>query len=159
MKRVELIYDPDCPNVEATRKALRQALAQSKQSVSWREWIRGAEESPPYTSGFASPTILVDGKDIEGTKAPSHASSCRLYACPRGGFQGAPPAETILRAVGSTSARSPVSAGAISAPGLGVLRKRKYPHPFTARLFSVARCVFRGLQAAVHRRMVSPGPL
>ncbi len=122
MRRVELTYDPKCPNVEAARRALRQAFAQSKQPAGWREWLRGAGESPSYRTCCGSPTILVDGNDIEGrNESASDSSSCRRYARSSGGFQGTPPVETIVRALGSNSLRSTWPRLAAALPGAGFL--------------------------------------
>ena len=61
MRKIELIYDPDCPNVEPARTRLREALALMNQKAQWTEWDRSASESPDYSRCFGSPTILVDG--------------------------------------------------------------------------------------------------
>ena len=76
---VELIYDADCPNIEGARTALVRAFVQVGLAPKWTEWDRGAPDSPGYASAFGSPTILVDGRDVDGVAAGETAGSCRLY--------------------------------------------------------------------------------
>ena len=63
MTRVELIYDADCPNVTAARRQLIRALAARGIVPRWQEWERRATSSPAHVRDFASPTILVNGRD------------------------------------------------------------------------------------------------
>ena len=59
--RVELIYDADCPNVAAARSLLIKAFARTGVSARWREWERGAADSPEYARRYGSPALLIDG--------------------------------------------------------------------------------------------------
>ena len=54
--KVELITDPDCPNVEATREQLRQAFAAVGEVPSWDEWDRQADDAPDLFVVTASKT-------------------------------------------------------------------------------------------------------
>jgi hypothetical protein len=62
--RVELIYDATCPNVDAARQQLRDALARAGRPPIWTEWDRAAPSSPAYVRRYASPTVLVAGCDV-----------------------------------------------------------------------------------------------
>jgi mercuric ion transport protein len=105
--RIELVYDRDCPNVDRTRQQIRDALRRAGLPPEWREWDRGAAESPPYVRSYASPTVLVDGRDI--TAAPGTrdatldgadgAAGCRVYSTTAGEMSGVPPLEAILVAL------------------------------------------------------------
>jgi len=64
--RVELIYDADCPNVAAARSVLIKAFTKTGVSACWREWERSASDAPQYAKDYASPTILIDGRDVGG---------------------------------------------------------------------------------------------
>jgi len=66
MPIVELIFDPDCPNVEQTRARLRQAFAKVGELPQWKEWNRGPAEIPAYVNRYGSPTVLIDGRDVGG---------------------------------------------------------------------------------------------
>ncbi|QDU38800.1 hypothetical protein Mal4_31300 [Maioricimonas rarisocia] len=96
---VELIYDSDCPNIEAARQQLRLALEQSGQPARWTEWERNAPQSPAYVRQFGSPTILVGGVDVAGTAPSAQADCCRLYANESGDLQGVPSIEAICSAL------------------------------------------------------------
>jgi mercuric ion transport protein len=87
---IELIYDAACPNVEAARSALIGALAKTRMSARWEEWERNAPGSPWYTRRFGSPTILIDGKDIAGTKSDDGEPSCRLHCADNGRLMRTP---------------------------------------------------------------------
>jgi hypothetical protein len=95
---VELIYDPDCPNVGAARSAVVQAFVRAGLPPAWVEWDRGSPESPDYARAFGSPTVLVDGRDVADAEPGSEAKRCRLYE-DGGRLQPVPPVERIARAL------------------------------------------------------------
>jgi len=98
MPAVELIYDPDCPNVNAARRVLLQAFGQLGSSARWREWSRQDPEAPPRVKHFGSPTILVDGQDVAPLAGPAEGQGCcRLYHGENHRLTVVPPVE-ILRA-------------------------------------------------------------
>lgn len=95
MTSVELIFDATCPNVDAAREALYEALG----AFAWVEWERADPAAPPYAKAYASPTVLVDGRDVAGAGALDAGSGCRVYVRTNGTYAGAPSAEMILAAV------------------------------------------------------------
>lgn len=80
--KVQLLHFAGCPNVDAARSALRDAIAAEGLDVAIEEIDVERDDAPAWARGWGSPTILIDGADIAG-QAPSTASSCRLY--PAGG--------------------------------------------------------------------------
>lgn len=102
MPGVELIYDSDCPNVPQARANLLRALGQAGLTPRWREWDRADADAPEHVRAFGSPTILVDGKDVAGSKA-ADAACCRIYSGGEGEHQGAPPVALIVAALGGKS--------------------------------------------------------
>ena len=97
--RVELVYDPDCPNVDRARAAIRAALASIGAPSVWREWNRSDPATLQVLRALGSPSILVNGLDVGadgGTVAESSANSCRVYRDAYGRPIGAPTAEMIL---------------------------------------------------------------
>ena len=38
--KVELVHDPDCPNVDRARERFRQAIGKRRQGLHWTEWRR-----------------------------------------------------------------------------------------------------------------------
>lgn len=93
--RVELIYDTGCPNVAATRANLLQAFAAAKLEAKWTEWERSSPASPAYVARFGSPSVLVDGLDVEGENPTESVSCCRLYTSAEGRYSGTPAVELI----------------------------------------------------------------
>ncbi len=87
--RVELVYFSDCPNVDATREAVRAALITEGLPNKWREWNRDDPATPEALRGYGSPTVLVNGADILPTEGGN--ASCRVYA-------GGAPEVAVLRA-------------------------------------------------------------
>lgn len=95
---VELVYDADCPHVDATRRVLGEALAEVGLDPRWRERVQ-----PPAAAGLdddasrrPSPTVLVQGEDLE--ESPT-GTGCRLYRDSDGRLVGAPPVERVVRAL------------------------------------------------------------
>lgn len=89
-RRVELIYFEGCPNLAAARANLRTALEAHGTEAEVREWKQGDPEAPDYVEGYASPTVLVDGRDVAGGTTAA-GRSCRA--------EGAPSVEAIRRAL------------------------------------------------------------
>ena len=96
---VELIYDPDCPNVDRARERLNQALRLADRPPEWTEWNREDAEVPDYVRRYGSPTILVNEEDVSGVSEDADANNCRIYKAEDGGFQGVPSIETIFSAL------------------------------------------------------------
>ncbi len=111
--RVELVYDPDCPNVARARAALLRAFAQAKLRPAWTEWDRSSADSPAHVRGYGSPTILVDGRDVASGGSGDDARSCRLYRDSGGALVGVPPVAQIVAALSGPMA----SAAEGAAPG------------------------------------------
>jgi len=119
---VELIYDPDCPNVAQARANLMRALAASGREARWSEWNRAAEDSPARVRGYGSPTVLIDGQDPAGEMAEADAACCRLYRDGSKALAGAP---TVAQITAALRQRAAVGAPAwrnslMSAPGVAL---------------------------------------
>lgn len=95
---VELVYFTGCPHVEAARRAIRGVLALEQLPLVWQEWDQHDPATPARVQRYASPTVLVSGRDITGA-AKGDAHACRA--------DGVPAAETIRAAVRSASGRPP----------------------------------------------------
>jgi len=91
--KIELIYDKDCPNVEATREHLRQACELAGVNPKWREWDRADDSAPVYVKAHGSPTVLIDGHDVAGQDEPT-GDCCRIYKH-EGQMHGVPPVAMI----------------------------------------------------------------
>lgn len=167
MPRVELVYDRDCPNVDAARTVLLHAFAGAGAVASWTEWDRQAPESPTHVHGYGSPTILVNGQDVGGAAPSDGAAACRIYIDGTRGFRGAPSIEMVVLALaaaqvahaprawprllaivpgvaaallplGLCPACWPAYAGLLGAVGLGVLFEDTYLFPLTTGCLMLA---------------------
>lgn len=131
--RVELIYDADCPNVAATRSLLIKAFTRTGISARWREWERGAPDSPEYAKSYGSPTILVDGEDVAGTGPVAGAGACRVYSDAHGTLSRTPSLEIVcsalLRASSAQPAKTRWQAMAASFPAVGTALMPKLACP------------------------------
>lgn len=87
--KIQLLHFEGCPNVDAARAALHQALAAEKLDATVEEIDVEAADAPEWAHGWGSPTILIDGHDVMGQTRSSGASCCRLYA------DGAPSIDAI----------------------------------------------------------------
>jgi len=103
--KIQLLTIPGCPNAALARELLRHVLESSRVPAEIEEVDMAAPGTPEALRGWGSPTILIDGVDIEGAEAPA-ASGCRLYQGPGGSLSGTPP-EAILRAAVTRARRSP----------------------------------------------------
>ena len=128
MKTVELVYDRACPHVAAARRHLLAAFSRAGLRPLWTEWDRDGPDSPTRVRGLASPTILVDGRDIASAPAPSIA--CRIYPASSGRLSGSPPVYLIAAALkdgGRERCRPTGIAAATPAFGLALLPKVTCP--------------------------------
>lgn len=94
---VELVFSPECPNVDFARGRLAQALNTLGRAPVWTEWNRGDAAAPAYVARFGSPTVLVEGRDVSASPASS-ADCCRVYPSEEG-FDRAPSVETLIAAL------------------------------------------------------------
>jgi hypothetical protein len=163
----ELIYDEGCPNIAEARGNLLRAFQLARVEAHWTEWNRQDPATPARVRGFASPTVLVGGRDVAGGQPGGTDPCCRLYAGPQGEYRRAPEASLIaeaLREVELHRARAvrpegllvlpgiasallpklacpacwPAYAGLLSAVGLGFLLSARYLLAITALLLAAA---------------------
>ena len=76
---VELIFDRRARIVEAAREQLRLALTQAGHRAVWVEWDRSAPGAPTYARCYASPSVLVAGRDVAGEARLDAGPGCRIY--------------------------------------------------------------------------------
>lgn len=110
--RIELVYDPTCPNVDRARSAIRLALTTIGAPVAWREWDCTDASTPAALRHLGSPSVLVDGQDVGcggGSMAQADANSCRIYRDDCGCICGAPSAELILRVLENRGASEEIA--------------------------------------------------
>ena len=100
---VQLLFFPGCPNIDATRAAVRRALAATGLPDRFEEIDVTAPTTPEPLRAWGSPTVLVDGADVAG--GDPAGASCRLYPGADGRPAGIPPDALIRRALEHAKSR------------------------------------------------------
>ncbi len=124
MSSIELIFDQACPHVDEAREHLREAMTRLGRAAVWTEWERTAPNAPAYVRGYASPSVLVAGRDVAGCTPLDAGSGCRIYVDPGGVLVPAPTAPMILAALSAADGvregiASPSDASPAHAPTRG----------------------------------------
>lgn len=88
---IELVYFQGCPHAAEARRRLRRALEALGLTPVWQEWDLGASDLPRHVIDRASPTVLVNGRDVTGTVGAGGGLRCAT--------DGAPAVETIVAAL------------------------------------------------------------
>ena len=104
--KVQLLTFAGCPNAEAARETLRSALAAPEIAAPVEEVDTNAPETPESLRRWGSPTILIDGADVEGLETPTGAS-CRLYRDEAGRLRGTPSVDRLRLALERAASRTP----------------------------------------------------
>ncbi len=113
--KIQLLYFEGCPNVDAARTAVRDALAAEKVVIQIEEIDVEAPGAPEWARGWGSPTILVDGLDVAGQQR-ADSSACRLYV------GGAPSMETIREHIARAGRDGRTqSSGRVALPMVGAI--------------------------------------
>jgi len=98
--KIELLYIADCPNSQPTIEVVQEVLREQGLPPDIIE-IEISDAAQAAALSFpGSPTVRVDGKDVEpsGNLFPSYGVSCRTYFLD-GRFEGMPRREWIRNAV------------------------------------------------------------
>ena len=99
-KNADLLFVSDCPNLDVARRRLTEAAARAGVELVVRERLVVDVDAASELGMHGSPTILIDGRDVAGTRAPESAISCRLYGTPSG-LEGAPSVDDLVAALGA----------------------------------------------------------
>ena len=90
--RIEVLYVPGCPNYEPAVERVQAVLESQSLQAEIRSVPISSEDQAKALLFPGSPTIRVNGKDVEPGKTPAPSLACRLYAN-RSGV----PSEEVLR--------------------------------------------------------------
>ena len=90
--KIEVLYVDDCPNHQPTIERLRNVLAAEKISVPVHEVLVRTHAEAQTWHFIGSPTVRVNGNDIESVEQFRPGLSCRIYE----DFSGVP-SEALLR--------------------------------------------------------------
>lgn len=79
--QIDLVYFEGCPHAHAARERLRSALASAGLAARWTEWDTESAATPAHLRGHSSPTVLIDGVDVE-RKALTDGAGCAVSGGP-----------------------------------------------------------------------------
>lgn len=92
---IEVLFVPRCPNHEPAVESLRNVLRSEAINATIQE-IAVTDEAMARSLMFpGSPTVRINGRDVESTPQQSYGLACRLYS----GGTGVPSVEALQRAV------------------------------------------------------------
>ncbi len=98
--RITFLYFEDCPSHEAALARLRQVMAEEGVQAEIEIVKVETDEQAQSRHFVGSPTILIDGQDIDPLPAGiQYALTCRAYQLEDGRISPLPPADMIRRAL------------------------------------------------------------
>ncbi|HEV2114443.1 MAG TPA: hypothetical protein VGR48_00360 [Terriglobales bacterium] len=98
--KIEVLYVPGCPNCEPAVERVRKTLLEEAAQGEIRLVAINSQAEANALLFPGSPTIRVNGNDVEAQPGPTPSLACRLYAN-RSGL----PSEEMLRAAISAAKR------------------------------------------------------
>jgi len=107
VNRIEFLYFEDCPGHTQALDMLKDEL-RKEQTVAeiQMHWVETDQEA--RQSRFpGSPTIRVNGRDIEESTDPVFGLSCRTYRGPDGKISAVPPRDKLAQALHRISISAP----------------------------------------------------
>ena len=97
---IEVFYVPGCPNTQPAMDSLRDALRSATIEAPIREIAVMDEATASRLKFPGSPTIRIDGNDVESGHRESYGLACRLYS----NGTGVPSREILARALAQAKA-------------------------------------------------------
>jgi hypothetical protein len=98
--QIELLYFEDCPSHEAALARLREVLAEEGTPATVTVIKVETEEQAQRLRFTGSPTILINGYDIDPPPSDAmYALTCRAYHLPDGRISPLPSAEMMRSAL------------------------------------------------------------
>jgi hypothetical protein len=98
--RIEVLYVCGCPNYEPAVERIRKVLASESLQVGIRAVSVNTETEAEALLFPGSPTVRINGEDVEPIRTTVPSLSCRLY-----GNQSGIPSEESLRSAISNAKR------------------------------------------------------
>lgn len=132
--KIQLLYFQGCPNVDASRAAIREALAIEQVAAYVEQIDVEAPDAPAWVRGWGSPTILINGIDVAGQPRSEAAAACRLYA------NGAPSVDTIRERIKAAHSVPFASRRGVALPMIGAV---------TAAIAASACCLIPAVLAII----------
>ena len=77
---IDFLYSKYCPNIEIARNVLHEAIRiVDPHEIVVVERVLGQADLPQYCEGYGSPTILVNGSDLNGPNREEFTESCQVF--------------------------------------------------------------------------------
>ena len=100
---IDVLFVPDCPNLDLVRRRLFEALDRSGVDAAVRETEVSSDEAAHTAGMHGSPTLLINGQDPFAEPDQPTSLSCRLYRS--GGLvEGAPTVRELVAVLTAASA-------------------------------------------------------
>ena len=96
--KVRVLFFDGCPSYKTAIKNLREVLAEAKVNADIELINVGSNEDAAAQKFLGSPTIQINGEDLEGPDAPNASFGCRVYN-EGGEVRGWPSKEQIRKAL------------------------------------------------------------
>jgi len=93
--RIEVLYTPGCPNYLPAVERIEKVLASESRRAEIRSVAVSSDAEAMKLMFPGSPTIRVDGEDVEPDQTITPGLKCRLYA----NLSGVPSEEMLRRAL------------------------------------------------------------
>lgn len=93
--KIEVLYVSDCPNHPPTVERVKQVLAAEGVRETVHEVLVSNDAEARALQFVGSPSVRVNGRDVEPLGQAIPGMSCRIYA----GFSGVPSQELLRRAI------------------------------------------------------------
>jgi len=97
--RVELLAVEDCAHLEQTQRDLETVLRKGIIEVPIQVIYVTSQDDAEFLSFQGSPTVRVNGEDVDPRPELPIGLGCRMYRSPEGALVGSPPIEVIRAAV------------------------------------------------------------
>ena len=97
--RVELLAVEGCAHLERAQRDLDTVLRKGIIEVPIQLIYVSSQDDAEFLSFQGSPTIRINGEDVDPRPELSIGLGCRMYRAPDGGLVGSPPIELIRAAV------------------------------------------------------------
>ena len=98
MLKIEVQYFNGCPNADVMIRRIKEAISIFAEEVDCREVIVDTPKKAQKYKFRRSPTVLINGIDLEGLPEPTEGNlSCRYYK------DGVPSVETIINIIENSS--------------------------------------------------------
>ena len=137
--KIEVQWFEGCPHAEPARLLAREVAARMVPEAQLVETIVEDEAHALAIRFQGSPSILVDGRDLEGRDEPAQGLACRLYAG-GGPIPEALLEDAILRAQGQEPAGEVVPPRCWAAWVLGGLHRSKWTRRLRLRAVAHEPC-------------------